>query len=149
MQLRHYITITILVAIDQITKHYAMSVKSSIVVNQFFNVVFVKNYGITFGLFNRADEFIVRALITMMTILITIYLCILAKRNASVYSWVIAGAVGNLADRVSLGYVVDFLDFHVGTRHWPAFNVADSCICLGVILILFDSFRSKRKNEVR
>jgi signal peptidase II len=54
---------------------------------------------------------------------------------------VLGGAIGNLYDRVTLGYVVDFLYFHYQTFYWPAFNVADSAICVGVTLLLLDSFK--------
>jgi signal peptidase II len=55
------------------------------------------------------------------------------------------GIVGNLIDRVWLGHVVDFLDFHVGRHHWPAFNVADAAICVGVALYMLDSWRAERE----
>lgn len=137
MKLKHYIMVAVLIAIDQITKHYAVNLGHEVRVTDFFNLVFVKNFGISFGIMNRPDEFITRVMISLMTILITIYLCIIAKRNANVYSWIIAGAIGNLIDRTHLGYVIDFLDFHLNGKHWPAFNIADSCVCIGMILLLF------------
>lgn len=147
MKFKHYIIIIFLVAVDQFTKSKAMHLTGSVYINEWFNIVFVKNFGITFGFFNRADEFITRVLLSLMTILITIYLCIIAKRNANVYSTIIAGAIGNLIDRVHLGYVVDFLDFHICNKHWPAFNVADSCVCIGVALLLF-SINKGEKHEI-
>ena len=57
---------------------------------------------------------------------------------------VLGGAVGNLYDRISLGYVVDFLNFHLSNHYWPAFNVADSAICVGVGLLLLDSFKASK-----
>ena len=59
---------------------------------------------------------------------------------------VIGGAVGNVIDRIRFGAVVDFLDFHVGGWHWPAFNIADSAITIGVILLILDSLKSKPEN---
>ena len=56
---------------------------------------------------------------------------------------VLGGALGNLYDRLTLGYVVDFLSFHINDLYWPAFNVADSAICVGVALLLMDSFKQK------
>ena len=58
---------------------------------------------------------------------------------------VIGGAVGNVVDRLRLGAVVDFLDFHIGGWHWPAFNLADSAICLGVAAMLLDSLLPRRE----
>jgi signal peptidase II len=60
-------------------------------------------------------------------------------------SLILGGAVGNLIDRVQYGYVIDFLDFYVGTWHWPAFNVADSAITLGAALLIWDSFRKGKQ----
>ncbi len=57
---------------------------------------------------------------------------------------ILGGAVGNLADRIRLGHVIDFLDVYLGEHHWPAFNVADSAICVGVSLLLFDLLRRGR-----
>jgi signal peptidase II len=57
----------------------------------------------------------------------------------------VGGIVGNLIDRVRLGHVVDFLDFHVGRHHWPAFNVADAAICVGVALYILDSWRAEQE----
>lgn len=148
MKLHNYLTIIFLIFLDQLTKHYVMTLQHEIFINNFLNIVFVKNFGITFGILNHVDEFITRVLLSLMCILITICLCVLSKRNGNVYSWMIAGAIGNLIDRVHLGYVVDFLDFHLGLRHWPAFNIADSCICIGAILMLICDDKKGKKNEV-
>jgi signal peptidase II len=58
---------------------------------------------------------------------------------------IVGGAVGNVVDRIRYGAVVDFLDFHIGNYHWPAFNLADSAICLGVVVMLFDSLLLRRE----
>ncbi len=60
---------------------------------------------------------------------------------------VIGGALGNVIDRVALGYVVDFLDFHIGEYHWPAFNIADIAIVVGAGLLILDSFRAVPEAE--
>ena len=62
-------------------------------------------------------------------------------------SLVLGGALGNLYDRITLGHVVDFLDFYVGTYHWPAFNIADSAIFIGAALMIYESFRNKGDPE--
>ncbi|UJP08579.1 MAG: signal peptidase II [Nitrosomonas sp.] len=62
-------------------------------------------------------------------------------------SLILGGALGNLYDRVTLGHVVDFLDFHIGNYHWPAFNIADSAIFIGAALMIYDSFRKKENPE--
>ncbi|MBA2484144.1 MAG: signal peptidase II, partial [Nitrosomonas sp.] len=58
-------------------------------------------------------------------------------------SLILGGALGNLWDRITLGHVVDFLDFYIGSYHWPAFNIADSAIFIGAALLIIDSFRQK------
>ena len=65
------------------------------------------------------------------------------KLEASAWALVLGGALGNLIDRVLYGYVIDFLDVYYGEWHWPAFNVADSAITVGVIFLLLESLRSK------
>ena len=66
-----------------------------------------------------------------------------ARLEAASLALILGGAIGNVIDRVAYGYVVDFLDVYYGSYHWPAFNIADSAICLGAVLLIFDSFRSK------
>jgi signal peptidase II len=58
---------------------------------------------------------------------------------------ILGGAIGNVLDRIALGYVVDFLDFHIGGWHWPAFNLADSAITAGAVLLIVDSFRPRAR----
>ena len=70
-----------------------------------------------------------------------------AKLEAISLSLILGGALGNVMDRIMYGYVVDFLDVYVGTSHWPAFNIADSAICLGAILLILDSFKSEDKSQ--
>ncbi len=64
-------------------------------------------------------------------------------------SLILGGALGNLYDRITLGHVVDFLDFYVGTYHWPAFNVADSAICIGAALMIYESFRKDKAENTQ
>ena len=59
----------------------------------------------------------------------------------------LSGAMGNLIDRVLLGYVIDFLDFYIGNSHWPAFNIADSVIFVGATLMIYDSFTSDSEDS--
>jgi signal peptidase II len=66
-------------------------------------------------------------------------------RLAIALALIIGGAVGNLVDRLSLGYVIDFIDVHAAGWHWPAFNIADSAITIGAVLLLWDAFRPGRQ----
>ncbi len=64
-------------------------------------------------------------------------------------SLILGGALGNLYDRITLGHVVDFLDFYVGAYHWPAFNVADSAISIGAVLMIYESFRKDKAENIQ
>ncbi len=64
-------------------------------------------------------------------------------------SLILGGALGNLYDRITLGHVVDFLDFYIGAYHWPAFNVADSAICVGAVLMIYESFRKDKAENIQ
>jgi signal peptidase II len=114
----------------------------------FFNLVLTYNAGAAFSLLSDASgwqRWFFSAIAASASGLI-IYL--LRKHAADklfciALSLILGGALGNLWDRISLGHVVDFLDFHVSNYHWPAFNVADSAIFLGAMLLIIDSFRHK------
>lgn len=113
----------------------------------FFNIVMVWNHGISFGLF--AGQRVPVALVASSLIITCILLGWLYK-NASLLTafalgCVIGGALGNVIDRLRFGAVVDFLDFHIGQYHWPAFNVADSTIFIGVVLLCAGSMFSGNK----
>lgn len=109
----------------------------------FFDLVMVWNYGVSFGMFSGGEP-LMRWGLVVLTLVIVIGLSVWVRRThrlvvAITVSAIIGGAIGNLADRVRFGAVADFLDFHLYGWHWPAFNVADSAISIGVVLLLVDS----------
>jgi len=111
-------------------------------VTSFFNIVFTWNPGASFSLFRTLGE-AAPILIIVVTGAIIGFLGYYAFRRATggerwALALILGGAVGNLVDRIRFGAVVDFLDFHIGTLHWPAFNVADICICVGVGLYILN-----------
>ncbi|HXN14731.1 MAG TPA: signal peptidase II [Usitatibacter sp.] len=113
-------------------------------VTPFFNLVLVHNSGAAFSFLAGADGW-QRWFFTIVTVVIAIVLLVMLKRHhatrllAFALALLIGGALGNLWDRVSLGHVVDFVQLHVAGYYWPAFNVADSAISVGVVLLLWDS----------
>ncbi|MBO7454713.1 MAG: signal peptidase II [Alphaproteobacteria bacterium] len=112
----------------------------------FFNIVHVQNRGVTFGLLSGTFQPVV---LIALSLVVVWFLISYARKNENYRlptSLVIGGAVGNVIDRIAYGSVVDFLDFHLGSYHWPAFNIADSAIVIGVCLLLFISY-SEGKNE--
>lgn len=118
-------------------------------VTNFFNIVFTWNFGTAFSLFNSLGEYAPIILVFMTGALIGVILYFLfarAKRYEVIPLALIAGgAIGNLIDRIRFGAVIDFLDFHIGGYHWPAFNVADICIVVGVGLYLLNWYMARRR----
>ncbi len=118
----------------------------------YFNLVMVRNHGISFGMFAGSQAFM-PYLLTLVTSLVAIALAVwLATCEdgwiALALGLIIGGAAGNIIDRIRLGAVTDFLDFHVGLYHWPAFNLADSAIFIGVvILVLISIVRPAKEKE--
>ncbi|MBY0407312.1 MAG: signal peptidase II [Rickettsiales bacterium] len=107
----------------------------------FFRLVMVWNHGISFGMFAGAKQPLP---LIGLSLLIVGVLLVWLHRNASVLvslalGSIIGGAVGNMADRLHYGAVVDFLDVSLGSYHWPAFNLADSAIFIGVVLLSLSS----------
>jgi signal peptidase II len=141
--------------LDQWTKELItsrMSFLSSIaIVPGLFHLTLVTNRGALFGLFHdlpdpyRGAIFTIVPGLAILLILVFQYATNPADTLAQTgLSLILGGAVGNLVDRVRLGYVVDFLDVFVDDHHWPAFNVADSAICIGVSLLVLDLLRKGR-----
>ena len=150
-----FITLLLVVGLDQISKIYISSVMSLHasypVIDGFFNITYVRNPGAAFGfLANATPMFRSLFLIIVSAAAIVMILYFLAKnRSAGILltfalSLILGGAVGNLVDRIRFGNVVDFLDFYIASCHWPAFNVADSAISVGAVLLVVEMFRRKR-----
>ncbi len=118
-------------------------------ITPFFNLVLTFNRGMSFGLFNTPSGMNVLLFPLLAAVIVTILILWLRRVESSflgvAIGLVIGGAVGNVIDRIRLGAVVDFLDFYVGNWHWPAFNVADSAICLGVAAMLLDGLLLRRE----
>jgi len=118
----------------------------------FFSLTLVTNRGALFGFLHdlpdpyRAVLFTVVPALAVMLVILFQYRTALSERATQIgLALILGGAVGNLADRIRIGHVIDFLDVFVGTHHWPAFNVADSSICIGVGLLLIDLLARSRR----
>jgi signal peptidase II len=147
--------------LDQWTKHV---VQGRLLLHQavevipgFFNLVHVRNTGGAFGIFGGERGglgsllFVVISLIAIGSILFFFVKAREDEKTLSLsLSLVLSGAIGNLIDRLGYGEVVDFLDFHLFSYHWPAFNIADSAICIGIGLIVLELLiRDKRKPKLQ
>jgi signal peptidase II len=139
----------IVVALDQLTKWLAVKHllgHAAVAVAPFLNFVLVFNRGAAFGFLNNAGDwqnmfFVIVALIACGVIISL--LSRLESRNTKVavgLALILGGAIGNLIDRLVHGYVVDFIDVFYGSWHWPAFNIADSAISIGAVLLVLDAF---------
>jgi len=139
----------VVIALDLYTKHLiqgAFMYGDSLTINSFFDLVRYHNEGAAFSFLAKAGGWQkwFFSIISIVAIVVMTYL-IKKHRAEKLFclglALVIGGAAGNLYDRFTLGYVVDFLSFHYQNHYWPAFNVADSAICVGVSLLLLDSFK--------
>lgn len=136
---------------DQITKHAIVNHASDLplTITSFFDLVLTWNRGISFGILNNHSD-LAFWLINGTVVGIIGYIIYLLSKETKLsmivsFGCILGGALGNLADRLFRGGVVDFLDFHLGGLHWPAFNVADSFVVLGVGLFLVTTLWCERK----
>jgi len=142
---------------DQVTKAWAVRElrlgQDRQVIPGFFDFIYTENPGIAFGQLQEGGSFgrwffVVLAAAASIAV---IYYFMRTPRNddrvLGACSLLLAGIVGNLTDRIRLGYVVDFIALHAGSYHWPTFNVADASITIGALLLAFDLVFSGRKKE--
>lgn len=136
----------LIVVLDQLSKfvvHTTMNLYDSFqVIPYLLNFTYIRNEGIAFGIYFEGAK----TIFIILPILITVYLFYLLKNEEfqdkfsqlALYL-IIAGAIGNIIDRVFRGYVVDFIDFHLNGMHWYVFNIADSSVTIGLIFLLYSS----------
>jgi signal peptidase II len=150
---------SIIVSLDQLTKVLVLSRfklgESIIVIENFFNLTFVKNYGAAFGFLSQSHpEFREIFFLAMPPIAMIVIGTLLKKAPADdkmqIYalSSILGGALGNYIDRLRFRYVVDFLDFHWFNQYsWPAFNIADSAIVIGVGVLMYQMYLESKKEK--
>jgi signal peptidase II len=149
-----------IVGLDQVAKalvdRYLELHESHTIVEGLARLTYVQNRGAAFGILSDAD-------LPYQSVLFSV-VSILALGAIAVYAWrlpaasrlpqaalalIMGGAVGNLLDRMRLGYVIDYVDVYWGRHHWPAFNVADSAISIGVALLVLDILRSPHPDSAK
>jgi len=149
----------LIIGLDQLTKYFICKLvplySKKEVITGFFNIIHIRNSGIAFGLFKQfGSQFKVVALIcvSVVVLFLIVFLILQEVKKDSLLqtvslSLILGGAVGNLIDRFRLGEVIDFIDVHwQAAYHWPAFNVADSAITVGIIIMVFcELFKHKQK----
>ena len=148
-------TAATVVILDQLTKHLVLHqvfdkpacVSDRETVTAFLDLVSTCNRGMSFGLFNSGAGISVPLFTIAAAAVVAILVVWLWRVRSEILSvaigLIIGGAVGNVIDRVRLGGVVDFLYFHLGSWYWPAFNLADSAICIGVVVMLLEGLLSR------
>ncbi len=158
MKLYYSLGLALLVLIlDLATKYWVESILSygqRIPITGFFNLVLTYNTGAAFSFLSEASgwqRWFLSAIAAIASSVITymLYKYRAEKLFCFSLSLILGGALGNLWDRMTLGYVVDFLDFYLGNYHWPAFNIADSAIFIGAALLIIESFSNTEKKDTR
>ena len=145
----------VVVLFDQLSKYYMLNEvlgeQAVIEVTPFFNWVRAWNTGVSFSMFNdygSAGAIMLSVVAGVIVIALIIWLKNERDRLAqAALGMVIGGAIGNVIDRVRLGAVFDFLDFHIADSHWPAFNLADSFICAGAVILIIQSIFIKKEEK--
>lgn len=141
----------LVVVLDQLTKLWVLDsfrYGDRLPVTDFFNLVLVMNRGAAFSFLSQAGGW-QKWFFVGLALVVSVWLCIEVRRHARerllplAFALVLGGALGNVIDRLRFDAVVDFLDFHVAGWHWPAFNVADSAITVGVVLLLWQQLTHK------
>ncbi|MCX5845433.1 MAG: signal peptidase II [Deltaproteobacteria bacterium] len=153
-----FATVAVMTLLDFITKAYISSTmflhESFVVIGGFLNITYVRNPGAAFSFLADAPpvfRFVFFVTVTVLAIILV--LTYIAKSKIEepfmtfALSLILSGAVGNLIDRVRFGEVIDFIDVYIGTHHWPAFNVADSAISVGAVILLLEMFRGTKKRD--
>ena len=144
-----YALALLLVVLDQLTKYWvsaSLGYGEARAYTGFFNLVLTHNQGAAFSFLAGAGGW-QRGFFIAIALVAIVVISVLLARHAGdklfclSLALILGGAIGNVIDRIALGYVVDFLDFHVSGWHWPAFNLADSAITVGAVLLVVDSVR--------
>jgi len=142
----------LILVLDQVSKLWVIAhfhLYESVEILPSVNLTYVHNMGAAFSFLSSAggwQRWFFVAIAIIAVIVIVVWLSRLKpneKWMAVTLSLILGGAVGNLYDRISYGYVVDFIDVYYGSHHWPVFNVADSAISIGVLMMLIDIFRGE------
>jgi len=137
------------VAIDQYTKYAVYGMEESVIhITSFFTIKGTLNPGVSFGMFADLSSLVLAGVTSaIVLVFVGVWWCEKQPLSAWSYTSVLSGAVSNIIDRVRIGGVIDFLDFHAAGYHFPTFNVADVLITLGAAGLLIDSLHFCRKSR--
>jgi signal peptidase II len=153
-RLPYLVLVVAILALDRWTKFLIQSrfdLDDSVsVIDGFFNITYVQNTGVAFGIFSSvslpAKSILLSAFAGLAVVLVITYSLRTPLQNRLLHTalaLILGGALGNLYDRIAYGYVVDFLEFYIRNYHWPSFNIADSAISAGVVLLAIEIMRNE------
>lgn len=144
----------VVITLDQISKHYAsalLQLHEPVGVVPLFNLTLMHNEGAAFSFLSSAGGW-QRWFFTVLALVVSGVIVQWLRRLQPSETWlaaalalIVGGALGNVWDRIQLGYVVDFIDIYYGTWHWPAFNVADSAITVGAVILIIETFKQGKR----
>jgi signal peptidase II len=161
---RDYLLFTLLtlivVLLDQASKWFMVAClepyQAHSVVPEFFDLVLVRNKGMAFGILGQSSSHVAAYLLMGATLAAIVVIMVFFWRARRDQKWltmglalILGGAVGNLVDRIRLGFVIDFLDFSIKGYHWPAFNLADSAVTIGTLWLLLNLILGKSLSEAK
>ena len=146
---------TCIVLLDQLTKYYARILLNNsypYFMNKYMNLNLVFNHGIAFSLFSQQSTLqkYILIFVPVVIIIYILYYLLFTKFkciNSLAYCFILGGAIGNLIDRILFDKVTDFIDWHINNYHWPTFNIADSFVSIGVILLIIDMLFHKERHD--
>lgn len=136
--------------LDQVSKRIVVEnieiLANGLEISKYFNLVYVENRGVSFGMFSEHDKSFYFGILSMLVSVYIIYLLVKSNNQIELLglSLILGGAIGNGVDRLYYGYVVDFIDLHLNNLHWPAFNFADTFISVGAIVFIFSIILDKK-----
>ena len=142
----------IFIFLDFISKYFVKTnfvLNQTIELNNFLDLVYVQNYGISFGLLSGAVSYLLLIIVGLLVVLIILYLMFITKKKLEKlgYYVIIIGAISNILDRAINTYVVDFISIHYKNYYWPAFNLADIYITIGIIMLIVGFFIKSEENK--
>ena len=126
-----------------------LEINQSIELNSFFDLVYVQNYGVSFGMLSGTVSHWFLILIALLVVILIIYLMFISNKRLEklAYFIIIIGAISNILDRLINTFVVDFISIHYSNYYWPAFNLADIYITIGIIMLIVSFFKVSEENK--
>ncbi len=142
----------LLIFFDLFTKSLVkknLLINQSIEINSFFDLVYVQNYGVSFGMLSGSVSHWFLIIFALLVVFLIIYLIIISNKKLEriAYFIIIIGAISNILDRTINTFVVDFISIHYSNYYWPAFNLADIYITIGIIMLIMSFFRVTKENK--